>query len=161
MYVHTPVTLLYQVYSAELVGLVAFLGLGHDEHDHRGAPGRRLCRSDTFGPPAAFSALLSSSTKNSKDKIRDKQRPDLVESAIGEAFEASLGLGGGTGGGRLMPSTSGPQRFAGRHRSGVVFGAAMLPREKNNMAEPRLDVDRGPHLSGSVYHSRTRDLMGI
>lgn len=41
----------------------------------------------------------------------------MVEAAIGEAFEASLGLGpgGGAAGGAMPPS--GPQRFAGGHRS--------------------------------------------
>lgn len=49
---------------------------------------------------------------------------DMVEAAIGEAFEASLRLGlerGSSGGGGREPvsssSPAGPQRFAGGHRS--------------------------------------------
>lgn len=45
----------------------------------------------------------------------------MVEAAIGEAFEASLclGLDGGRGGGSGAEAifSSGPQRFAGGHRS--------------------------------------------
>lgn len=93
---------LQQVYEDQLVGLMGLLGL---EEDHLGFPGGKRCRSGSIG----LASLVSSSPK---EKKMDKQLADLVESSIGEAFEASLHLGGRQGG----PSPPGPLSFAGRHR---------------------------------------------
>ncbi|CAM9804475.1 unnamed protein product, partial [Laminaria digitata] len=105
------------VYGAQLVGLMGFLGL---EEDHLGVPGGKRCRSScssSFSSPSSFVGLLppSMTSPTASERKADKRLPDLVESAIGEAFEASLVLGLRTGSG-----SSGPQRFAGRHRAALV-----------------------------------------
>ena len=83
------------------------MGLLGLEEDHLGVPGGKRCRS-------SFSLGLHSpslTAPTASERKADKLLPDLVESAIGEAFEASLALGLRSG-----LQSSGPQRFAGRHR---------------------------------------------
>lgn len=90
---------------------MGFLGL---EEDHLGVPGGKRCRSScSSSSPSSFVGLLPPSliSPTASERKADKRLPDLVESAIGEAFEASLALGL-----RAGPGSSGPQRFAGRHR---------------------------------------------
>lgn len=77
---------LEQVYSVELFGVLASLGL--EEDDQSCALGDRLYPpkgSQTVGPAAGPTSPVGSPKCR-----RRKCRPDLVEAAIGEAFEASL-----------------------------------------------------------------------
>ncbi|CBN80091.1 hypothetical protein Esi_0031_0069 [Ectocarpus siliculosus] len=73
----------------------------------------------------ALAASCSSPLSGGARKVnrRDKRMPDMVEAAIGEAFEASLGRTFGGGGGESWSSPPpGPQRFAGAHRARLVDG---------------------------------------
>ncbi|CAM9448226.1 unnamed protein product, partial [Discosporangium mesarthrocarpum] len=66
---------LAEVYTTELPGLIAFLEMGEE----------RLLHPGGYRPPPGMSNPSIMSTKG-----LDKRLPDLVESVIGEAFEASL-----------------------------------------------------------------------
>ncbi|CAN0150920.1 unnamed protein product [Ectocarpus sp. 12 AP-2014] len=86
--------------------------------------------SDPFFRPGAEDPVLAASCSSplsgaaKKVNRRDKRMPDMVEAAIGEAFEASLGrtFGGGGGAGSSSPHPPGPRRFAGAHRARLVDG---------------------------------------
>eukprot|EP00752_Nemacystus_decipiens_P014377 g12787.t1 len=115
---------------------------------------RLRCRSSSLGS-AADATAASPASASTKVNKRDKRMPDMVEAAIGEAFEASLGLGagvggkGGRGGGRSgagVVSEAGPQRFLGGHRAALVdrLLSSALTTEYflSGLREPRA-ADRG------------------
>lgn len=119
---HHPTHRPLQVYAAELGGLMTSLGLGPEDDHLVGAvatvAGRRLCSSNV-NPVTGLVCDMSSPRRRSS---RKKYRPDLVEAAIGEAFENSIsrraGCSGGVSreGGEIEPRAAGSQRFAGGHR---------------------------------------------
>ncbi|CAM9162471.1 unnamed protein product, partial [Scytosiphon promiscuus] len=122
--------------AASTIGLSHSPGKAASKRKRKNAGGkkerRRLCRSSSgcwsgaedAGLVESFSSPPPPPSSSRKANRMDKRMPDMVEAAIGEAFEASLALPVGSRGARgpepTRTSSPGPQRFVGRHRAALV-----------------------------------------